>query len=204
MPAHAADLEQAAPHRAVSPPDTRTPARLVSAASDQARTPPLSPPPPPSAAAQPPQRARRRADRAALSPPPSSLDTCRISARSPPAAGRRGPKRRQHRQRSCCRSRASPRAAPGMLADVILDHRARDLPDVDLRVERPRHALHHDHRALQQDQLGAGFHTETLGHLEEIAQQPAHRICVASMPKIGSPTARRARANSSTSRSAGT
>ena len=36
-------------------------------------------------------------------------------------------------------------------------------------------ALDHDHRALEQDQLGAGLHAEALGHLEEMREQPRHR-----------------------------
>ena len=44
-----------------------------------------------------------------------------------------------------------------------------------MRVQAARHPFHHDHGALQQDQLGARFHAEAFGHFEQIGQQPRHR-----------------------------
>ena len=50
----------------------------------------------------------------------------------------------------------------------------RDAPDVHAGVERSRDPFDHDHGALQQDQLCPRFHPETLGHVEQIAEQPRH------------------------------
>ena len=59
-----------------------------------------------------------------------------------------------------------------IVADIGLDHRTGGIPDVQRRVKRAGHAFDHNHRALQQNQLGAGFHAETLGHLEQMGKQP--------------------------------
>ena len=50
-----------------------------------------------------------------------------------------------------------------------------DFPDVDVRIKRPRNAFDHHHRALQQDQFGAGFHAKAFGHFEQVMKQPPHR-----------------------------
>ena len=65
-------------------------------------------------------------------------------------------------------------AGAKVAADVGFDHGAGDFPDVQLRRQRPGDAFDHDHGALQQDQLGPGFHAETFGHIEQIGQQPPH------------------------------
>mgnify|MGYP002651330856 CR=1 FL=1 len=66
---------------------------------------------------------------------------------------------------------AGRRPRPEVVADVALDHWTRRRPHVDLRIETAGDALDHDHRALQQDQLGPGGHAKALRHLEEMREQ---------------------------------
>ncbi len=79
------------------------------------------------------------------------------------------------------------RAAAGVLqladrAEVLLDpsahHGLGRRPHVELRVQRARHAFHHDHGLLQQHQLGARLHVEEAGDLEQQRQQARHRDLV--------------------------
>src|SRR6056297_255316 len=69
-------------------------------------------------------------------------------------------------------SRKSPRAEGAL--DVVFNDGLCDFPDIELGAEAARNAFDNDHGTLKKDKFGAGFHAETLGDFEKVAQKLAH------------------------------
>ena len=92
---------------------------------------------------------------------------------------------RSTRSTSCGRRRAASRPSstarpqlrlrPEVVGDPGLDQRLRQLPHVELGIERAADALGHHHGLLQQQQLRLGLHREGLADLEQLAEQAADR-----------------------------
>jgi flagellar basal-body rod modification protein FlgD len=99
---------------------------------------------------------------------------------------------------------ARQRARPDVFADVILDHGPRDLQMLIAdRASAPRPRPPPSCAAAGSARSGSPCRTVRSPRRDRPEAAPS-RSALASIPKIGSPTARSACANSSTSRSAGT